>query len=623
MDWRAGETAYEDHVTAARTLPELWTGQFERHADRPAQRYKGGREARSLVPDPIPEVPAGTYGTLSYGTLGDVVGGLARGFRAVGTDPGDRVAIFAPTRMEWTQTDLAITCGGGVVTTVYDNATPELVAHQVGEAGVTGVVVGGADELERLRAVEDDLELSFIASMDEVADPDCYGLGALYRRGQEADGDWIADVEPEDVATVVYTSGTTGKPSGIALTHRNLCANVGQIRRRFAPRPDTPSDLPRIDDETVTLSFLPLAHILERTAGQYTVLAAGGSIAYAESVETVRDDLRSVRPTAIVGVPRVYERFDEAIREQAEDSPGGSRLLEWAVNVGTRHRRTDEPGATLRVQRRLADRLVGRRVRRALGGRIELLVCGGGRLDPVLCARYHALGLPLIEGYGLTETAPVVTVNPVEAPVVGSIGPPVDGVDVSIDEDAVDVGGEAGELLVRGPNVAAASWTDEEPITDADGWLHTGDVVRGLEDGYLAFVERTDELLVLSTGHKVMPRPIEAACRADELVRDCLVLGNDEKFVSALIAPVGSVAVDRGLVDTPAAAAGSPVVRAAVADAIDGVNGELEPDQRIKSFRLVDEPFTVDNGLRTPTLKKKRAAVEDRFATEVAAMYRE
>ncbi len=627
MNWRAGETAYDDHVVAADTLSGLWADLFERHAHRTAQRYKGGRNARSLVPGSLPEVPAGTYGDVSYEELGELVRTLGRGIRSVGMEPGDRVAIFAPTRMEWALTDLAITCAGGIVTTVYDNATPNLVEHQIEDAGAIGVVVGGTDEFDRVRNVETDLGLSFTASMDEVDDPDCISLEALCERGREADDDvWPTVVAPDDVATIVYTSGTTGTPAGVALTHRNLCANIGQIRRRFAPRPDCPADLPRIDHDTVALSFLPLAHILERTAGHYSVLAAGGTIAYAESVETIRNDLQLVRPTTIVGVPRVYERFDEAMRRDARNSAVRSRLLEWAIAIGERHRTTAEPGPSLDAKRRLADRLVGRRVRAALGGRIELLICGGSRLDPSLCARYHALGLPLIEGYGLTETAPVVTVNPVEAPIVGSIGPPVHGVEVAIDTDAVDVddAGAAGELLVRGANVAAAYWNREEPITDADadGWFHTGDLVRERPGGYFEFVERADELIVLSTGQKVAPRPIEATCRGEALVRNCLVMGTDEKFVSALIVPDGSVAVERGLVDTPTAAADAPAVQAAIEDVIAVVNRNLEPDERIKAFRLVNEPFTVKNGLQTPTLKKKRRAVADRYATEVAAIYR-
>ncbi|KAB1193135.1 AMP-binding protein [Haloferax sp. MBLA0076] len=650
MDWRDAEAAFDDPVIGRTTLPRMFEESAARNASRIAQRYKGGVYDRSLVDaGVVPAAPSSDYGELTYETMRDVVRNLAAGFRELGLGTNDRVGILAHTRMEWAQTDFAVLGAGCVVTTVYTSSSERQVQYLLSDPGANAVVVENQELLERVLAVEDDLDLEFVVVIDEYEGyedrDDILTLGELYRRGEEVFDEatyesWLDERDPDDLASLIYTSGTTGRPKGVQLTHWNFRSNVNEAYRRFGPRSDK-GDLPVFGTDTVGLSFLPLAHVFERMAGHFLVFAAGGSVAYAESPDTLREDFQLVRPTSATSVPRVYEKLYDAIRTQASESPVKKRIFEWAVEVGQDYHTTDAPGFGLTLKHRIADRLVFEQVREALGGNLDFFISGGGSLSAELCALYHAMGLPIYEGYGLTETSPVITVNPPEEPKIGTIGYPLQDVEVKLDKSVVGdqlgaAGGDVGELLVRGPNVTSGYWnlpeeTEAAFVEDDDGnrWFRTGDIVELRPDGYITFRERAKQILVLSTGKNVAPGPIEDAFASSSVVEQCMVLGDGHRFISALIVPsfdglrkwADAEGID--LPEDPKAICRDDRVEARIQREVDEANENFESYEKIKQFRIVPEEFSEDNDLMTPTMKKKRRNILDRYADEVSLIYEE
>jgi long-chain acyl-CoA synthetase len=701
MTWQEAEREFSDEVVGDETLARTFERSAERNADRVAQRYKGGVYDRSLVEaGVIDAAPEGDYADLTYGEMRAIVRHLAAGFRELGVDDDTRLAVFAETRMEWAQVDFAALSAGAVVTTVYASSSADGLRYLLEDPGATVVVAENRARLEEVVAVRDDLdhELDAIVTMDDVdvgdldaaAVDDVYTLGEVHDMGaaafdEAAHESWLDGVDADDLASLVYTSGTTGKPKGVRLTHAEFRANLTQYYTRLAAKAEGDGngsgEIDGISPASTTLSFLPLAHAFERLTGHFVPFAAGATVAYAESPGTLREDFGLVRPTVVTSVPRVYETLFDAARGQASGSPVKRRVFEWAVDVGRTHYRTADPGPLLDAKRAVADRLVFSSVREALGGEIDFLVSGGGSLSAELCSLYHAMGLPILEGYGLTETAPVVSVNPPSAPEVGTIGPPVIDTEIAVDTEAVDTeavdagavdtggsdggGGDGqpnadepgavGELLVRGPQVTDGYWNrpdaTREAFTPADAlpadaptagtspaerdgdpdesWFRTGDIVRLRPDGYIVFRGRTKRLLVLSTGENVAPEPMEDRFAANEFVEQCCVLGDDRRFVSALIVPnvdrVSAWADDRGidLPDDREAVCRDERVRERIGTEVDRVNASFESYERIRGFRLVPERFTEANGLLTPTMKKKRRTILDRFADDVEAVYDE
>ena len=622
------------------TLPQL----FERVAadgpDRVAQRYKGGVYDRSLVEAGVVDsAPDGAYTSLTYAELRHVVHRLAAGFRALGLTPGDRLAILAETRMEWAHVDFAALAAGGVVTAAYPSGSPDRLRTLLEDADPALLVLGGATDLADLEAIEDDLEvdLQAVVTMDAVdanatstrlgagEDAAICTLGDVYERGarafeRERYRAWVEAVDPDALASLVYTSGTTGRPKGVRLTHAAFRANVAQCLDRLGD--GAGAEGRGLDADSTALSVLPLTHVFERTMGHYLVFGAGGTVAYAEGPKTLAEDLSLVRPTMASGVPRIYEKLFAGLADPDSDTA----------------------------------------TRAAFGGEIDWLVSGGGALSPSLCAAYHEAGLPILEGYGLTETAPVVSVNPPADPAVGTIGPPVADTQIAIDErvgEAIepsvrdaDADDPVGELLVRGPQVTDGYWNRPDATREAfssptdlpalvtagaspatwggdpdEPWFHTGDVVRLRADGHLVFQERAKRLLVLSTGENVAPKRIETRLTDDPLVDQCVVLGDGRRFVSALLVPAVDAAVrwaaDAG-VDLPRdrpAASRNAQLRERLAAAVETANADLEPVERVKRFRVVPTRLTPENGLLTPTLKQKRDAICERFGDEIESMY--
>ncbi len=655
----AAEAEFDHPVLGSRTVPDAVAAAADRHPTAAAQSYKGDVYDRSLVDSgAISPAPDGAYADLSYIELQSLVDRLAAGFRRLGISSGDRLALASETRMEWTQVDLATQTAGGVVTTVYSEVTDDRLDYLLSDADPTGVVVENANLLGQLLAVEDGLELDFIVVIDMLPDgsgmaaacrdrEDILTLGGVYQRG-EADFDaeaveaWRSRLDPADLATIIYTSGTTGQPKGVKLTHTNLCANIDQTFRRFGPRPDRDPSVPHLDHTSRHLSFLPLAHVFERLVGSYLMLAAGATIAYAGSTDTLATDFQLVEPTTCTAVPRLYDRLYERFEQRASDSLLGGRLFEWATEVAIRYHETPQPGRRLRFEHGVADRLVFQKIRAGLGGNLELCISGGDSLAAELCAMFHGMGIPIFEGYGLTEAAPVISANPPEAPEVGTIGPPLSGLDIRLDE-TVDLDskqattGSIGELLVCGPNVSPGYWnrpddTDRTFVTidedeDERRWLRTGDIVERRSSGYLEFCERRKELLVLSTGKNVAPAPLETAIEAASLVEQCVVVGDGRPYVAALVVPAFEAVnawADREGIDLPEESAGiveNDRLTDRIERAVDTQTESFEPHERVGAVRLIAQEFSVGNDLLTPTMKPRRSAIAERYDDEINALY--
>jgi len=644
MDWRQAEREYTDEVIGETTIPELILESVDRNAGRDAQMYKGGVYDRSLAGDVVPEPPAGEYGAITYREMGDVVRHLAAGFRELGVGPDDRVGIYADTRMEWAHADFAVQAAGGVVTTVYTESAAPQVEYLLSDNDAMGCVVENGELLETVLSVEDDLELEFVVVIDEVEGhgdrEDVHTLAELHELGAEAYDEaafrsWLDARDWTDLCSLVYTSGTTGDPKGVELTHENWRTCFNQLRKRIGPRPDRDEDLPTMEGGMTALSFLPLAHAFERI-NHFHELGIGMTIAYAESPDTVGDDMKQVQPDGAASVPRVYERIYNQMRESAAESPVKKRIFEWAVDTAQAYDDADDPSVVLEAKLAVADRLVFSQVREELGGNVDLFVSGGGSLSSDLAKLYRSMGLTILEGYGLTETAPALTLNPPEDVRIGTMGVGLCDVDLEVDpsvvteETTASAEGEVGELLAKGPNVFDAYWNKPDKTEAAfteEGYFRTGDIVAVDEDGFVSFVDRRKNLLVLDTGKNVAPEPIEDEFATSARVDQIMVTGDDEKFIGAVIAPTmdrlreWAEEADVDLPADPAAAVEDDHVHEWIAEEVNRVNERLGHHEEIKEFRLAGEEWTAENDLLTPSMKKKRRNIRETYREKIDDIY--
>ncbi|MFW5928792.1 MAG: AMP-dependent synthetase/ligase [Halobacteriota archaeon] len=660
-DWFEAEVEYEGGVVGESTLPELFLDAAESHADEAAQRLKGGVYERSITPGVYPEADDGDWESVTYEEMREAVERLAKGFDELGVERGDRVGIFSDTRCEWALSDYALLSRGAVVTSVYKSSSARQAKYLLGDNDSMGVVCENDEVAERVFSVEDDLDLEFVVVIDQTKHDErdyVHSLYDVYEMGEDAfdrdefDG-WIQETSLDDLCTLIYTSGTTGQPKGVKCTHGNFRSSINQVYKRLGPRPDKDESLPTLEADTRVVSFLPLAHSYERFS-QFLMFGLGAEVAYAESPDTLQEDFAAVRPTGGTSVPRVYEKMYEAIRKQASESPVKKKIFDWATEVGRQHYDAEDPGAWLNFKHALADRLVFSNVRDALGGRVEFFISGGGSLSPDLCRMYHGMGLPIIEGYGLTETAPIVTANPVEQPKIGTIGPRICEIEVKVDEsEAAGIepqeGGEVGELLVRGDNVTRGYWGKPEQTAEAfegvtleeieeaeegeypadDAWFRTGDLVELRPDGYVEFRERVKQILVLSTGKNLAPAPIEDSFSTREFVEQCMVVADDQKFTSALIVPNFEAIrehaedADVDLPENDGELCQDETVRSWIWGEIEEVNQNFEEYEKIKKFECVAEEWTEHNDMLTPSLKKKRRNILKEHADAVERIYAE
>jgi long-chain acyl-CoA synthetase len=449
------------------------------------------------------------------------------------------------------------------------------------------------------------------------------------------------EVTPDHPSALIYTSGTTGQPKGVVLTNRNFCSNVKAALQRVP-----------FGEQDHHLSFLPLSHAFERTAGYTAVLAAGATISYAESVEAVSSNLQEVQPTVMISVPRMFEKvYNRVTKQVGEGGTVKQKLFEWAVRTGRKHAEAQQgegpgPGLWLKSQKALAHRLVFSTLHEKLGGNLRFAVSGGAALPKEIGTFFQAAGVTIIEGYGLTETAPVISVNPLDAPRYGTVGHILPGVSVAIqsleeEQRVAEVNGNdyptratttEGEILVKGPNVMKGYWEQPEETRaafDPDGWYHTGDVGR-FEEGYLQITDRIKHMIVSRGGENIYPGPIEDTFKTKAWIDQIIVIGEDRPFLSALVVPdfesLRMRARDHGI-DESAYSDAELIEHEDVQDAMDRIftefNREATAHEKIRNFRLLAEPFTVEDGTLTPTLKLRRSVITERYADLIDAMYEE
>jgi long-chain acyl-CoA synthetase len=556
------------------------------------------------------------------------------GLQSLGLAPGDHVMLLSESRPEWLVVDLAILASGGVTVPVY----PTLAADQVGfiarDSGVVMAIVSTTVQLEKVLLAAPtlpDLRNIVIARPDATATAlpgpvVIHTLKEVATRGHDAiKAGWgvgrefhdrAKRVQPADLATIIYTSGTTGEPKGVMLSHANLIANLDGVVKRF-----------NVDESDVALSFLPLCHGFERLVA-YVYLSQGASMIFAESLETVARNIGMVRPTLMTGVPRVYEKLHARIMATAAQGSAVSRaVFAWACRVADAKAGAfaagRAPSPWLKGQISLADRLVFSKIRESLGGRFRFAVSGSAPLGIALGRFFYGVGLPLIEGYGLTETSPVLTAMPPEAIRFGTVGPPLAHVELKIAAD--------GEILARGPNVMPAYYHRPEDTAAAikDGWFYTGDIGQLDDRGYLTITDRKKELLCTSGGKKIAPQPIEAALRANPLIAEAVLIGDNRHFPTVLLVPDCAALSARLGVPRPvdavgiAALAARPETRAVYAEAVEAVNAKLAQYERIKKFHVLSRELTLEAGELTPTLKVKRRVIDVKYKAEIEAMYRE
>ena len=549
---------------------------------------------------------------------------LSMGLRSLGIEKGDRVAILSENRPEWAYADLATLCAGAVDAPIYATLTLSQVLYILNDAGAKAVFVSTAAQLAKVQEVRAQAPmLRHVIRMDDPKAPDTFSLDEVRVRGREAlatDRGAVRRraqaVEPQDLATLIYTSGTTGDPKGVMLTHDNLVSNVNATTRLFAG----------LGTKDVALSFLPLCHVFERMGGHYVMLRHGVTIAYAEAVDKVPANMVEVKPTIMLSVPRLYEKMYARVNEKvANDSALKQAIFRWAMGVGAqgfRHHvdRTPHP-PWLKLRLAVAAKLVFARIKERVGGRIRLFVSGGAPLGREIAMFFGAAGLPILEGYGLTETSPVIAVNLPQRMKPGTVGPILDGVEVKIAAD--------GEILVRGPNVMKGYYKKPEAtaeVMDKDGFFHTGDVGHVDSDGFLAITDRKKDILVTSGGKNIAPQPIENRLKSDRYFAEVVMIGDKRHFAVALVVPnfelLEKWSREKGFTyTTREELLARPEVAGFYQDRIEEILPELAPFEKIKKVTLLHQEFSLENGELTPTLKVKRRVIEQRYKELIDRMY--
>ena len=564
-----------------------------------------------------------------------------------GLRAGDRVAILSENRPEWAFSDLGTQLIGGIHVSLYTSLPPSQVAYILKDSGASLFVVSTSIQLRKAKEVfEDCPDLKEVVAMSELRGEhpewvrtwsDIMEEGATYWAEHEAElAPLYKQVKEEDICTLIYTSGTTGNPKGVMLTHKNIASNINSALQ-VVPIADT--------DEH--LSFLPLCHSFERTAGYLAVMAAGAKITYAESVDAVSKNLGEVSPTLLISVPRLFERVYNIIAKSVEEGSSlKKRIFNWSVSTGKKASTLTQsgrnPGPFMRMKQALGHKLVFSKLHERMGGRLNFAFSGGAALPKAIGEFFQAAGINIIEGYGLTETSPALTVNPMDAPRYGSVGHVIPGVTVGIQRlsDNKIIGQlsgadypsslttEEGEIVARGPNIMKGYWNNEEATREAideDGWYHTGDVGR-FDDGYLLITDRIKHMIVSKGGKNIYPGPIEEYFTTEPLVEQIMVVGEGREYLTALVVPdmdsLIKFAKETQLAyNGPSELLDMDEIKKLFTDMFKTYSRKAAAHERIRDFRLVSDPFTVDNGMMTPTMKLKRKTVISTYSELIESMY--
>ncbi len=595
--------------SAPGTLTQLFFDAVERHDKPDALQYKVG----------------GVYKPISSRAVAERVRRAALGLAELSVAPGDRVGIMSENRPEWAIADFACLTASLTDVPLYPNLPPEQAAYILRDSGAVAIFVSDAAQAAKIAQVRATLPalrhvITFAADRHAGAD---LTMAELEARGSAVDTearraayrDRAHAVKPDDLATLIYTSGTTGDPKGVMLTHDNLYSNV--IAAATAIPFDASGD--------VGLSFLPLSHIFERMAGHYMMFHVGCSIAYAESIDTVPIDMQTVRPTLVLSVPRLYEKMYARVLENALAGGGlKKRIFYWARGVADRWADVTLAGGEakglLALQYRVAQKLVFSKLKARTGGRLRYFVSGGAPLAPEINKFFYAAGLEILEGYGLTETSPVIAVNTPAHFRIGTVGHPIMGVEVTIAGD--------GEILTRGPHVMKGYFNKPDATRDAidgDGWFHTGDIGQ-LRDGYLAITDRKKDIIVTAGGKNIAPQPIENLIKTNKYVSQVVMIGDKRRFPVVLVVPnweqVEKWAKRRNIIWTERRQLlEMPTIRAKMEKEVFGQLEGLAKFERPKKIALLEHDFSIDRGELTPTLKVKRKVVDKSYKAMIDTLY--
>ena len=567
----------------------------------------------------------GRYEPISHETLATRVRRAALGLLDLGVQPGDRVAILSENRPEWAIADYACLTAAVADVPLYPNLPAEQIAYMLRDSGSVAIFASDASQIEKVASIR--------AQCPSLRTVICFGdratgadttLADLEASGQRAESaertaayrERALAVKPDDLATIIYTSGTTGEPKGVMLSHDNIYSNVMASR----------TAIPFGGDDTA-LSFLPLSHIFERMAGHYLMLATGTSIAYAESIDTVPINMQEVRPTLVLSVPRLYEKMYARVLENALAGGGAkTQIFFWARKVADRWADVKLAGGTpkglLALQYGLAQKLVFSKLQARTGGHLRYFVSGGAPLAAEINKFFYAAGLVILEGYGLTETSPVISVNTPAHFRIGTVGRPVSGVEVMIAPD--------GEILTRGPHVMQGYYNKPDATAesiDSNGWLHTGDIGE-LRDGFIAITDRKKDIIVTAGGKNIAPQPIENKIKTNKYVSQAVMIGDKRKYPILLVVPnwesLEKWAKLRNIIWTDRAQLlAMPTIRAKMEKEVMSEVEGLARYEIPKKIGILEEDFSIERGELTPTLKVKRRVIDKTYKSVIDGLYQD
>ena len=570
----------------------------------------------------------GEYKSITHEEVREMVECFALGLMELGIRERDRVGIVSENRVKWIIADLGILSVGAVDVPIFPTLTAKQEQYIFGNCTATAVVVSNNFQLQKILEFKKDMPtLRHVIVMNndfKTTDVSVKSMAEIMQRGRELRTseerklllrERMSHIGSDDLATIIYTSGTTGDPKGVMLTHKNILSNIEGV-----------FDAIPLSDKDIFLSFLPMCHSYERTTGYYSALATGGTVALAESMETVAANLQEVHPTMMTTVPRLLEIVKKKINANMEtESPAKRKIFNWSIETGRKYIRrklnNERIPFTLKAQHAIADKLVFSKIRERFGGKLRMFVSGGAALSDDVCEFFLASGMTVIEGYGLTEASPVVSANRLESIEIGTIGKPFFNVEIKFLED--------GELLVRGPNVMKGYWGDKvatDEAIDEDGWLYTGDIGKLTERGHLKITDRKKHILVSSGGKNIAPQPIENLLSQSPYIEQCILIGDRREYCTALITPdfdqLTKLAknFDIKFDNVTELISNDKIIRTIKQD-IDRLQKDLAKYERVRKFSLLSQPFTVENGELSPKMSVKRHVVERKFAQLIDSMY--
>lgn len=599
-------------LKACKTIPELFlflTEEYGKGSSRFLMKRKVDNE----------------YKGITYDEFGEQTEQLAYGLAALGIKRGDKVAILSENRPEWVFSDMAILSLGAIDVPLYPSLTSESIEFILNNSESKAIILSNKFQLNKLLKYKSKCKhLNHIIILNdkdaEEKEPslhtlsDVQGMGKIYKQQhQNLLKESISQVHENDLCTIIYTSGTTGEPKGVLLTHKNILSNVNAALEAFP-----------INKEDVFLSFLPLCHIFERMGGYYTAFSSGGTICYAETIETVSQNMLEIKPTIITTVPRLFERIYSKIIKNVESQPvKKQKIFYWAIDTGKAFSKAKRRGSipvSLNIKNKLAEKLVFKKIREKTGGKLRFFISGGAALPKELGEFFEAIGILIIEGYGLTESSPVITANQIDDYKFGTVGKPFPGVQIKIAED--------GEILAKGPNIMQGYYKNKKETEDTlkDGWLHTGDIGKFDSEGFLEITDRKKHLFKTSTGKYIAPTQIENIFLASKYIDQFIIIGDRRMFLSALIVPdfeaIKEFAdANKIQYSNIQDLAKSKEVYELIDKDMVQFQKKLANYEKVRKFVLLEKPFSLESGEITPSMKIKRKFVEERYGHLIEEMY--